>query len=819
MTQVHDPSFIGFHGEPVTGRVPPIMKVEGGVSLTPQQLAGVSHAYKLFRDALRVSEAAYLVQNRVLQDGTKVRMVSNSGLDVVMVWPPGGGPEEAKIPHGFAVVTTWASPLIYKFRPASNTWATDKRWPVSQIPKTPKEVTGYNQDLRAATALVLPLVYDKDDRQLWDYAPHKGPAGTADYQVPICIEYPVSGTPTLAPHRAHIAKNATVAALDGTVLYTMPPPSALGTEAVQNLPGASDVTGTRAVLQAFRSNPLAPSSPVSRYRFKHEVIKRTAQDTYAMDSTNTVDFDAPIGPNTVVSSNVTSTELGESPDGKVYLKAYGTTASSKTVPQPPFTPSGGWADPFNSAGGYYNCGTTISTSNAVIGMDAYVNTKTLTAGTPDSINKVLALPAVSGVEYLQLYRDMAYPGTEYWRGGRKQWAYTGTTPGANSSYVATTSLTKIRRDVDKSLSGLPEFTAMLPWVDVKILEGSVAGALAGSLYQDVTTDAKQFGGAFGQKYLIADPTAPGGTAQDQYNAWEAATNLLGPWNADFAAVPDSGNHTTTVRDIPLRNTGSYTFKSRHFIDYDHRGRFYAAIRVEVVCSGAQWDQAPAGYLGQLAVTSNPSYDVKIYFECKWADAALASTLLASGTCTRPAFEFIPQVAAINVFVYPDSDSERKLNYWIPPQPSIPLDSIDCLSAIAKHQGVNPNLALQDKLTADFDPLKSTEGIEFSYIKHGREIPHKRFVQGQLYARSFKLADLSKALWLLSTLKCDAHQYDNPAIGASWFYMPALGSTIANDKMHVEVRNGVIGTWSDNIPASSGAPLPALGDRNIKLYSV
>lgn len=92
--KLHDPSFLSFHGEPITGRAPPQLRVYGNEgALTAAQYGAVAHAYKLFRDALLVApDQNYLVQNRLLEDGTRVRMVSISGRDEVFVWPVGGKP-------------------------------------------------------------------------------------------------------------------------------------------------------------------------------------------------------------------------------------------------------------------------------------------------------------------------------------------------------------------------------------------------------------------------------------------------------------------------------------------------------------------------------------------------------------------------------------------------------------------------------------------------------------------------------------------------------------------------------------------------------
>ena len=90
MTQLHDPRFISFAGEPITGRTPTTLNVMNGVQMTPEQHGGVMHAYKLFRDCLATGIVPYLVQHWTLSDGTAIRMESLQGRDTVMVWPTGG---------------------------------------------------------------------------------------------------------------------------------------------------------------------------------------------------------------------------------------------------------------------------------------------------------------------------------------------------------------------------------------------------------------------------------------------------------------------------------------------------------------------------------------------------------------------------------------------------------------------------------------------------------------------------------------------------------------------------------------------------------
>lgn len=95
MSRLHDPSFLTFHGEPITGRTPTKVVVSGnnGV-LTPMQTAGLEKAYSIFRLNKKTALGDYFTQTRRLPDGTTIRMVSNMDVDQVFVTVP--SPKEKK---------------------------------------------------------------------------------------------------------------------------------------------------------------------------------------------------------------------------------------------------------------------------------------------------------------------------------------------------------------------------------------------------------------------------------------------------------------------------------------------------------------------------------------------------------------------------------------------------------------------------------------------------------------------------------------------------------------------------------------------------
>ncbi len=91
--RVNNPDYLTFGGQPITGRIPPTMVVDGGV-LTQEQYGGVIRAYKLFCDMTKLALGDYQIANRILKDGTRVRMISINKADTVLVWPTGGGSQE-----------------------------------------------------------------------------------------------------------------------------------------------------------------------------------------------------------------------------------------------------------------------------------------------------------------------------------------------------------------------------------------------------------------------------------------------------------------------------------------------------------------------------------------------------------------------------------------------------------------------------------------------------------------------------------------------------------------------------------------------------
>ena len=96
-------NWIGLDGEPVTGRIPPRLRIMNGVQPNQQQMGMIAHHYKLLTYTTKVSVAPFLIQERHLTDGTRIRMVSNHGTDTVMVWPTRVNGDVPQVPCGIYI--------------------------------------------------------------------------------------------------------------------------------------------------------------------------------------------------------------------------------------------------------------------------------------------------------------------------------------------------------------------------------------------------------------------------------------------------------------------------------------------------------------------------------------------------------------------------------------------------------------------------------------------------------------------------------------------------------------------------------------------
>lgn len=94
--------WIGLSGDAVTGRTPANVRVMAG-EMTPERYGLVAHAYQVFCQRKNTSLAKSLVEDRYLQDGSRIRFVSNvgAGSDTLMVWAPVLAPTKQEEIGGF----------------------------------------------------------------------------------------------------------------------------------------------------------------------------------------------------------------------------------------------------------------------------------------------------------------------------------------------------------------------------------------------------------------------------------------------------------------------------------------------------------------------------------------------------------------------------------------------------------------------------------------------------------------------------------------------------------------------------------------------
>lgn len=368
--------------------------------------------------------------------------------------------------------------------------------------------------------------------------------------------------------------------------------------------------------------------------------------------------------------------------------------------------------------------------------------------------------------------------------------------------------------------------------EINLFEGEVKGELRGHEYKDTKL---KFGRFIYVAYTYLLAVVNTGAPEEYYIEWYQANNIKPMYMLDYwewrtgvgyMSMESLGSDEPIeqVSEERPHTTGDYTLKSRYIIDYDHRAKFFAAIRVEVECKDARWEEDQSFYPGWQKPVGLPTYTAKVFFESNWGGIT-ESILLAQDTCQRKPYEF-EALTRINPYYWPSPlADERPMVFWLPPEIRPDDRCMSQLKNIPNHQGVNPHLVSQESGITD-DPKKtkwSDKGIEYSHIREGKEVPQRKMVRGMLYGRSFTLRDFPEALWLLNDTKCDAPEGGSqPPLGEerpAWFYMPALGAAL-DEKHRIELRDGKAVMWSDEIPASPGKTRPADPyERDTKLHSV
>lgn len=843
---LNDPQYLKFDGTPDTGRVPPRLTVDGGMdALTGGQMAAVEQAYLQFRSACRLSIAPFHTELVTLTDGTEVHLWSLQGRDEVLVKPAGGAARK-RLPHGFVVTTNWQTPLFY-----CRDLNYGVQWliggdPVEQIGSSTSTIFD-NQVFRKAGDdwFNLPHVFDSAQRVIWDYDVAEGFASGGSAITPFRTKNTSSGGLTFEP--AHYVNRNDIVDVGASVLYTMADASPILAptapdypDPINYFPGATDAEGNQLAMNAWRFAVLSPTANIWKFRLWNERLRRIGDTTYEAIERNTRDFTTPWGKQTTTISNVSDNVIGESLTPFYTFRWTGNAAYSGSghpagYPGTNTTWSVGWT------------GTADWLDVSPVGQSMYQDSTVRIIKEQGSdtwfVQKVLVAPVENEAMYIDIESKLNYPATVFWRGGEAEsvmyslsiatyLGIGGYDPRLNPN-SRVTGVRIFRIDTNYSVAGTPTVTAKLGWKELKLLEGTTTGVMTGKIYTNRLSKSASYD-KVGHEFITKEYIAPGGATY----AWLSANNDAAEYVADATTnmtTDFGGTAPTTVWEYPYNqrpaNTVEYSLTSRYVIDYDHKGRFYAAIRCEVICSGAEWEENTAIYEGYMQVKTHPTYTVKIWFESHW-NGIDAQQLLVAETVTRPCFEAvtIPMISPWywRGYAYVDRDCKVRT----PPEPTPDENFMMMFKNLASHQGVNTNLCCADvrpDITGDdIDLTQSKDGIEYSYLDGATVTPHEKYVTGQLYARTFTLSGIVESLWMLKQLKVNAKEndfqpFDEPD-RPEWYYHPVIKAALDVTR-HIEVRDGVIVQWSDNIPGEvSGYPPtaadpPAANSRTIKLYRV
>lgn len=841
---LHDPFSTKFDGSPDVGRVPVRLIVTGGGVLTGSQLRGVEHAYQQFRASYRLSPADFHTEQVFLPDGTRVHFWSLQGRDEVTVTPAEAG-DGTRLPHGFVVATNWQTPLFYCRDLTDGIHWVIAGDPVLQIEALANGIYDNQVFRKAGDAYFnLPHVYDSALHSIWDYEPNGGlTGGPTGSTTPFRIKNTSTGELTFEP--AHYAAQNLILDADATTLYTVADetpillPTAMDyPDPITYFPGATDAEGNQLSMNAWRYAVISPTANVWKFRIWNERIKRTGDATYEVLERNVQDVVTPWGTQTVGVTNIDDGAIGESPDPLLNSTIMELGPGGEGGSNGAITWATGWRErALDISGVTRRSSYTLSMRNIVA----------QTAGAA-TLSKILAAGGPTEGVYIDILQELNYPADILWRGGEGGTGYFISdiygTSFAAATYGTSRAVIK-RKDTHYHVDGTPKVTAKLGWSDLLLVEGTTTGRMDGRVYENIEDIYGKFDHASytyitREIYQSSNPAGPNYVpAGAPFYAWLAAHDIrwgyyetlrLAKHTVSYGG-PNPNSRTTVLYNERPTNSVSYSLKTRYVIDYDHKGRFYAAIRVEVTCTGAAWAENASIYEGYMAQTSAPTYNTKIYFESNW-NGVEASQLLYEETLSRPGWEIVT-IEKWSPWYWPfPAYIDRSCRVRVPPQPVPNEDFMMQFKNLASHQGVNSNLCCADvrpDITGDDVALtQSVDGIEYSYLDNGTVIPHDKYVTGQLYARTYKILDFFESVWLLKALKFDALR-DNldPTVNPdepAWYYHPALKAAL-NVQHHIEVRDGVIVQWSDNIPGeTSGYPPtpaapPAATSRSINLYRV
>lgn len=833
---MNDPVFLEFDGTPVPGRVPVKYSV-----MTPHVSAltvqAVQHAYADFCTTKRLSLAQTHAVDLSLPNGARARIISRFDIDSVFVWEDAG--DDEKLPHGLLVIVPWHPPFIFRKD-------REEGWVIAgdHIPQAVQPIYAYNgsENVEGAAFYITPFV--RNQWLLWDHIGREA-YDNGEAPVPAPVNLRLGGAPDNFGSATHDAFDNAIKA-EAEDLYSMEDSPAIlfdESDLLNELPTDTDTVATRIAMNSYRRAAL--SDYVYKYRFCSEEVRRSSEESYnqvhryvtdvtAAESLNNVDIDQNstfIGPTdrNGVLEDVDIAQTGaytatHGATGLVAIRYWYTLFDFRTL-YSRGTVGVRWGVRDNE--------TTIPETLKVRRQDGYTHVLEESAVDETVTENVLLLGDTEGLSGVIVKTRYSYPTSRYWRAGTRSVDFDPTDVYGTSfplNYYAQTQKVKDRRNAEVLMTPESHVDVELGWTTIRLFDTAGSGALSGSYYAINTTGQNNIDPDFANE-ATSTPYHPGesysspsdGTIPrtDYINLRWYSASQSGKMAAEILSKKAryTGTSSLVERDEACVNTVEYTYTSRTIIDYDHRSRFYAAIRVEVDCRGMARDDS-TGPRGFLTTHEGPTYTVRIHFESKWKDKDLVEVLLVEETGEHPGFEFAT-ISHENPFLWPFDGALAYPTYvQLPPALALPSDGMDQLITLVRHQGVNTNFCAEYYQPAAGD-FESERGIEYSYLnrKTGIITPHDRYCAGMLYCRTFKLSDMPGALWLIKATKCDATE-NNALLTEPYFYMPALGSAL-QEVRHIELRDGAVHTWTDEIPQEGDTARPtSLTSRDdVKLYKV
>ena len=832
-------------------------------TMTPVAMRLARAAYLAFADRAQSSVITHHDERFTLADGSRMRVLRHGADEYVTIDVKNAADEEdGGIPHGFVVLTPWSTPAIYKRKHPEGTWS----WDALVVPQASEGIVQDNQAIvdmdvvndetgdTEVKPVPMPLVPTSGD--FWDWAPHSAPkTSNQKSDLPINLKYGARHE----LHPSHAILGGSVVDESGTEIMSIDRPlDGSGVPYGDFLPHATDYKGRALAVNIYYKHLVSALFDIYEVSTTALHLKRTGPLSYAEQGRVTQVFNPGFNPGPRVLVDEVRKTLGRDVGSAAWIKRI----VNDDFRSPPGAPGiytkelGGtylftlvtayeYGGNVKTGRGFFNLHEKAYDLEIAQGENAHVieMRQNKSGGlTRDDILSLPSFPATKAALELKTDRPVDF----LWEAGNvesslvnppnnSQWRY-----GVLSKWLYV-------RGIERTTQATPQSAALdIGWAKPKICEGSARAEMKG---RHEWSDEHRYN--YGLEFVndnadmyFTSAAFPGDGTKGDYGFWQtvpygwtgqlyqdafytAQSNDLQPYirqlHEDY-----SGTVRVELVDDAIYNDLDYDYKTRYIIDHDQKARFYACIAVRVKSTGLHYaqDPHPDAVRGRLKMTNKPSYEVTISFEWRWGTDE-GSTTLGTASFTRDPFEY-PMVRYSNVFTWPAADPLMDINCNIPPPFGVTHRLMDQLPNLTHHQGVTPHLAAKD---AEVEDMDSAEGIEFSYVVNGEEIPHQKVATGMLYARSFKLTDFQGAIELLGAMKIDCRYEDREAftpeqdaLWPRWYYCPELREVVEETVHHIELRDGKLQYWSDSLSPKTdddgkAVPKPPRPERGITLRRV